>query len=73
MSEVKTGVVRVYNMNLKKGLIKCDDGSLDIPIYKYQLEKFGISKLKTGDSVKFEVERVGNTQTILAIEFLGVD
>lgn len=70
MSEVKTGVVRVYNANLKKGLIKCDDGSLDIPIYRYQLEKFDIPSLQTGDSVKIEIERVGNAYTILAIEFL---
>jgi cold shock CspA family protein len=70
MSEVKTGVVRVYNSNLKKGLIKCDDGSLDIPIYKHQLEKFSIPSLKTGDSVRIEIEKVGNSHTILAIEFL---
>lgn len=70
MSEVKTGVIRAYNLTLNKGLIKCDDGSLDIPIYKGHLERFGITSLQTGDSVKFEVERVGNRYTILAIEFL---
>ena len=36
MSEVKTGSVRAYNKHLKKGLIKCDDGSSDIPIYTSQ-------------------------------------
>lgn len=47
-----------------------NDGSLDIPIYKAHLERFGITSLQTGDSVKFEIERVGNTYTILAIELL---
>lgn len=70
MTQVKTGVVRFYNKHLKKGLIKCDDGYVDIPIYDHHLEKFGIESLRTGDSVKFEIERVGNTHAILAIEFL---
>ena len=70
MSKIKTGIVRFYNKHLKQGLIKCDDGYMDIPIYDYHLEKFGMEKLKTGDSVKFEIERVGNTHTILAIKYL---
>ena len=70
MSEIKTGVVRAYNSTLNKGLIKCDDGSLDIPIYKGHLERFGMLSLKTGDSVKLEIERVGNNYTILSIEYL---
>ena len=70
MSEVKTGSVRAYNTNLKKGLIRCDDGSADVPIYKYQLEQFGIEALRTGDKVKFEVEYRGNAPVILAIEYM---
>lgn len=70
MAQVKTGVVRFYNQILKKGLIKCDDGYEDIPIYDHHLEKFGIESLRTGDSVKFEIQRAGNTHAILAIEFL---
>ena len=70
MSQVKTGVVRAYNSQMKKGLIKCDDGSSDIPIYKWQLDKFSMESLKTGDSVRIEIEKVGNSHTILAIEYL---
>ena len=70
MSKVKTGVVRFYNQILKKGLIKCDDGYEDITVYNHHLEKFGIESLRKDDSVKFEIQRAGNTHAILAMEFL---
>lgn len=66
----KTGVVRAYNYFLGKGLIKCDDGSPDIPIYKQCLERSALLLLKTGDSVLFDVEYKGNSPVILAIELL---
>ena len=70
MPKIKTGVVRFYNHHLKKGLIRCDDGYMDIPVYDWHLSKFNIEGLKTGDSIKMEIERVGNNYTILAMEYL---
>jgi CspA family cold shock protein len=51
------GTVKWFNVQKGFGFIQPDDGSKDVFVHISAVERAGLSPLKEGQKVKFEVER----------------
>lgn len=53
---MQTGTVKFYNFTKGFGFIQPDDGSKDVFVHATALERAGMSELREGQKVSFDIE-----------------
>ena len=66
-----TGTVKWFNSTKGYGFIAPDDGSNDVFVHISEVEKAGLSALKDGQKVAFDVEENRGKQAATQIKLAG--
>jgi len=66
-----TGKVKWFNSTKGYGFIKPDDNSKDIFVHLSALGKSGISNLRDGQSISYEIEENRGKQSAVNLKIIG--